>query len=927
MHSFFYNKTKESILFPDFFSIYLDEFDSELEVLSKENIKIIKFKGVYEYLYETVFSYSIRSLVHELHIYKNNNLLIGETSKERFIYFEEIIKSETFIKSFYEKYPVLKSFLKMLVTQTASYVFEIINNFEKDRNEIQRKFKIELKSIVDIKLGKGDTHNDGKSVAIIETDCAKIAYKPRSLSSHIVFENIISWINSTYKLKCNLKSLKVIDYNNYGWQEFISYNGCKNHREVENYYYRSGCYLAVFYVLGTNDIHYENVIANGEYPYFIDLETLMGIYKPGMLDSVLTTGFIPNKSLSSFFDVDLSGLCGNMQTSSKLTTISIINPLTDEMIIENQPSKIMANNNIVKLNDEIVRIEKYTHNFISGFQDTIELIINSKESFIGLVENQYNKSDKFRQLIRHTRIYGEFLIAASYPQYLSSEEKHIELFKMLYNSSEDELKTERICHEVSSLLKWEIPYYYSYYDSKNLLSDNIVVQKDYFETTIKESFCNRIKNLNNNVKNFEIDIIKKSLFTIYEDCFNYKELNKIKFSNISKEINKEIIMKIAESISENALDLKENEDIAFLINIIDNDRVLLSCMNFNFYEGGGIIWLFACIGKLFKNNYYESIYVKLLDSSILAYEHYNMKQVSNKKISAFFGIGSLMYLYYNISILYNNNCYYKEFENIAKEIIEYDSEYLKTSTKSMDYDFVNGISGILVLAVKIYLNEENELMKKIVDKYANYLVEYINKSNLNEIGLARGLSGYSLALIMIYKVKKEDMYLNLAKELINKENSIYFKLQSIDKIKTSWSEGESGMLLVRNEVFKIEHNENILAEILKYLKVIITKGFYDINSMSLYDGIYGNIEIVNQIINDINETNKIITHDKVKELESKLVNCIDDIQLGLKNNFILDTFMNGSSGIAYSKLRQLYPQLPSILSLDVMCKSNNVLKK
>jgi len=917
MHSFFNTKTEENTMFIDFFSVYLNEFDSKLDVLSKGKSKKIRFDGIYSYLYENFFSYSIRSLILELHNYKNENLLLGKTAKERFVSFEKIIKNETFIMRFHEKYPVLKSFFEQIITQTAAYVYEIINNFEKDKAEIERRFQLKLGEIIDIHIGKGDTHNDGKSVAIIEFDSEKIVYKPHSLSSHIVFKNIINWINSNDVLKCKLNSLKSIDCDNYGWQEFISYAECKENIEVENYYYRSGCYLAIFYTLGTNDIHYENVIVNGEHPYFIDLETLVGIYKPGMLDSVLTTGFIPNKSLSNFFDVDLSGLCGNMQISSKLTTISIVNPSTDEMIIENQAAKISSNNNIVTLNGKDMTVEDYTINFINGFKDTIELIIYNKDSYIKLIEKQFNIFHKFRQLIRHTRVYGEFLIAASYPNYLKSEDKHIELFQKLYNNVKDELEHKRISHEISTLLKWEVPYYYCYYDSKDLLSNNTLVHKDYFQTTIKQSLYNRLKNLNSNVKNFQIDIIKKSLFTVYKNQLMNKEFNKVKLSDINKKLDEKIILQIADSISSNALDLKENDDIAFLINIIKNERVLLSPINFNFYEGGGIIWLFACLGKLFNDKYYENISIKLLDSSILTYEYYDMKQINTSKISAFFGIGSLMYLYYNMAILYNNNDYYLKFADIAKNIFEYDCDYLKTSTSSLDYDFLSGISGILVLVVKIYLNEKNDLIKKIIDKYSNYLLQYISNNNLNKIGLAHGLSGYSLALIMIYNVKKDSMYLDLAKELINKENSIYSKGENIDEINTSWCTGETGMLLVRNEMLKIEYNNKILDDIIKYLQIVVKKGFYNMNSMCLSQGIYGNIEVVNQIISSIEETNKIITHDEVKKLESKLVNNLSDIQLGLKNNFILDTFMNGSSGIAYAKLRLLYPQLPSILSLDI----------
>jgi len=379
-----------------------------------------------------------------------------------------------------------------------------------------------------------------------------------------------------------------------------------------------------------------------------------------------------------------------------------------------------------------------------------------------------------------------------------------------------------------------------------------------------------------------------------------------------------VIMQIANSISSNILELEDDNKVTFLINSIEDNQVLLTPINFNLCEGGGIIWLFACLGKLFNINYYEDLSKKLLETSVLIDEYYENKQTSIKRISAFSGIGSLIYLYYNMFILYKDNEYYSKFTNISEKIIEYKCDYLKASDNSLDYDFISGISGILVLAAKIHLNSENDLMEKVIDMYSSYLVKYIknNLDKLNEIGLAHGLSGYALALIMIYHVKKDDSYLDLAMELINKENLMYSNEEN--KIRTSWSNGETGMVLVRNELFKIQHNSELLNDITKYLKVIVTDGFYNMNTMCLYDGIYGNIEIVNKTINSMEETNKIITCDEIEKFEQKLVNSLSDIQLGLKNNFMLDTFMLGSSGIAYSKLKYLYPQIPSILSLDIV---------
>lgn len=916
MHSFFIKNNSEKAMFSGFFSIYLDQFDSKF---SNENK--VYFNGIYTYLYNSMFNFSIRSLIKELYNYKCNNLLIGNTSEERYLYFEKITESKSFQNELYNKYPVLKIYFEKKINQTVSYVNEIISCFEKDKNNLEKIFNMKFEKILDIHLGKGDDHNNGKSVAIIECNCGKIVYKPHNLLSDIVLKSIIDWINSKKVLKCTLNSLRVLTHENYGWQEFITYKECESSDQIENYYYRAGCFLAIFYTLGTTDIHYENVIANGEYPYFIDLETLFTIGNPGQLDTVLSTAFIPNRSINSLIDIDLSGLCGKGQLSSKLTTIGIINPKTDEMRIENKQAQVFSSNNLVKINGKTVNVGDYVDKFIEGFESIIDLIINNKISYLDLINSKVKQEEKFRQVIRFTHVYAKFLIAATHPDYLVSEKKRLELFNRLYNGCNNELDRIRIANEIQNLLNWNIPYYYCYYNSKDLFSNNEIIGKDFYSTTIKDSLNERIMNIDNKVKNYQIDIIKKSLFTVYNNELTNKKVSKLTLCR-NKKSNKDIIMEISNSISSNIIEMKDDKTASLWINSIYNGKFILSPINFHLYEGGGIIWLFACLGKLYNDDYYKRISTKLLETSVLTYEYFESTQISYKgRISAFFGIGSLMYLYYNMYILYDDEKYKIKYMNIIKKILEYDLSYLKLDSNSENYDFLCGISGLLVLASKIYINNNDDTLKELIYKYSNYLVSYINNNNIEKIGLAHGISGYSLALIMIYRVTNDKYYLNLANELINKEDIIYRKNIDVNEVKTSWCNGETGMLLARYELFKLTLDQDILDTINKYLNIVSTIGFYNINNMCLCHGIYGNMEVVSKVINDIKETQSIITSESIKKIEKSLICDISDIQLGLKNNFVIDTFMIGSSGIAYSKLRNKYPILPSILCLDILDKN------
>ena len=151
-----------------------------------------------------------------------------------------------------------------------------IINLSKDLGEIRTTIGKELDMIVSIETNLGDSHNGGKSVLIfVDSNNNKIVYKPRELAPEKLFLHIINWINSTNFIKYELKAPKLLDKKSYGWQEFIEYKSCMSEEEVKAYFYRVGIFLALFYVTRCGDLHYENIIAHGEFPMFVDMETIM----------------------------------------------------------------------------------------------------------------------------------------------------------------------------------------------------------------------------------------------------------------------------------------------------------------------------------------------------------------------------------------------------------------------------------------------------------------------------------------------------------------------------------------------------------------------------------------------------------------------------------------------------------------------------
>lgn len=103
--------------------------------------------------------------------------------------------------------------------------------------------------------------------------------------------------------------MKCLSRPTYGWEENIENKSCNTKEEIERYYFRLGIHLFLGYALGATDLHGENIVAYGEHPVIIDMETYPGYItknsgssteekaeikiREKIMTSVLNTGILP----------------------------------------------------------------------------------------------------------------------------------------------------------------------------------------------------------------------------------------------------------------------------------------------------------------------------------------------------------------------------------------------------------------------------------------------------------------------------------------------------------------------------------------------------------------------------------------------------------------------------------------------------------
>lgn len=120
----------------------------------------------------------------------------------------------------------------------------------------------------------GDLHN-GHAVTLVHyEDGHKRVYKPRSMQIDRAWASFCRWLReagmpySPYAVPVHYDSKGV-------YSEYIAHLPLPSPEAAPEYYRRCGALLCVCYLLGSKDMHCENLIAHGEYPVLVDAETLL----------------------------------------------------------------------------------------------------------------------------------------------------------------------------------------------------------------------------------------------------------------------------------------------------------------------------------------------------------------------------------------------------------------------------------------------------------------------------------------------------------------------------------------------------------------------------------------------------------------------------------------------------------------------------
>ncbi|MGU3495481.1 type 2 lanthipeptide synthetase LanM [Xanthobacteraceae bacterium A53D] len=170
---------------------------------------------------------------------------------------------------FFAEYPVAARLAAGRLGSFVAAACELLTRFAADRDRIWPDAGNGRAEIAEITLGLSDPHGGGRSVAILTSaDGRRIVYKPRSLAPEEAWNSVLRHLDA------DLRRPRIIARETYGWMEFIAPAACTSRDDVELFFRRLGQVMCAAYVFGGKDFHRENLIAAGNQPVLVDLETL-----------------------------------------------------------------------------------------------------------------------------------------------------------------------------------------------------------------------------------------------------------------------------------------------------------------------------------------------------------------------------------------------------------------------------------------------------------------------------------------------------------------------------------------------------------------------------------------------------------------------------------------------------------------------------
>ncbi|MBW4564991.1 MAG: type 2 lantipeptide synthetase LanM family protein [Mojavia pulchra JT2-VF2] len=898
-----------------------------------------------------------RTMVLELNVARLRGLLQGDTSQERFQSFLQRLRQPEIVISLLQEYPVLARQLLISINRWVSFSLEFLQHLCTDWSDICTTFSPDVNPgvLVQIDGGIGDTHRGGRAVLIAKFSSGfQVVYKPKSLAVDVHFQQLLEWLNQRGNHP-PFRTLKILNQGTYGWVEFVTAQGCINPEELQRFYERQGGYLALLYAIEATDFHMENLIASGEHPILVDLESLfhpqisdIEINKSDQLAfktigySVLRVGLLPQRLWANAESegIEMSGL-GGKSGQMTLHTVPYLEAMgTDEMRVARERMPISGSNNRPTLNDVEVNVLDYAEAIITGFTTIYQLLLQyrnellSKNSPLAVFAE-----DEVRFILRPTYTYALLLHESYHPDLLRNALERDYFFDRLWLDIEQQPYLAKvIAAERDDLWQGDIPMFTTRPNSRAIWSSSNQQIPDFSSESGMALVQRRLQQLSDADLTRQLWFIHASLTTLAMagDRVQFSSYHVIEPQNNASH---EQLLAAAQAVGEHleALALHGEKDVSWIgLTLIKEKHWTLAPLGIGLYDGlPGVILFLAYLGAVTDENHYTA-----LAKSAFSMMQFQLESGKSfiKAIGGFEGWGGVIYTLTHLGILWNESALLAEAETLVELLPD-------LIVKDEHLDIVGGAAGCLKSLISLYhcrpsqrtlsaaiqCGEQIICQAKAMEQGIGWVSLWGRKLPLT--GFSHGAAGIASALLELSALTGDPRFHTTALAAIEYERSLFrpevgnwpdlrdfYSSVVGDKddtqpiCMTAWCHGAPGIGLGRLRSLPYVDNAKIRTEIDTALKTTLAHGFG--SNHSLCHGDLGNLELLLQASLTLGDPQ---WKTQIARLTAIILESINQhgwlcgVPLGVETPGL----MTGLAGIGYGLLRLAEPtRVPSVLVLE-----------
>lgn len=757
--------------------------------------------------------------------------------------------------SFFQKYPVLGRLVATTVDFWVEFTSEFLKRLTNDLGQLQKTFGLvtakaarptPLGQVIGIETSLSDPHNRGKSVILLTfSSGVKLVYKPKNLGIEVAFNRLLNWCNSHSDL-LNLKVMKVLNSDSYGWVEYIEHQPCEDADAAQRFYYRAGMLLCLLYVLRATDCHNENLIASGEHFVLIDVETLLhhDIHPIDSLadgqevgiktiqqfwDSVLRTGLLPRWefSVDNRIAYDISGLgsIDPQQTPRQSLRWQAIN--TDNMHLQYESGMMSVQKNVPYIGDTALSPNDYQQQIVKGFDQMYRFLMAQKERLLApegaLTALQQHQ---VRFVFRGTRIYDTLMKKVLNPQYLQRGiHFSLELDCLSRAFLEETAKPNSwpvLRAELKSMAQLDIPYFSANTTSEQLfIGDNQAISQFFYQSSYQHG-SSKIQTLDYTDLARQVALIQGALCARVARSPNSAE-GAWMADSLAPLTSAQFIQEACAIAAD--LEAKAMQDPDGSVNWIglnyvpESDRFQLQLMGDGLYDGQcGVALFFAALYQVVGDQRFRQLALRALqrlrqqiNTSDRPSQEYFLKF---NGIGGATGLGSMIYTLVKVS------------EFLGEPLLLYDAETLagwlspEIILADRQLDVLSGVAGATLGLLALYAaTGKAHILEKVGLCGQQLLTHRLSYGDapkawqtLSErplTGFSHGAAGISYVLLRLYALTQNSRYLAAAMEGIAYERSVFSQsvsnwpdLRGVEQtgqptFPVQWCHGAAGIGLAR----------------------------------------------------------------------------------------------------------------------------------